>query len=145
MQRVGQYRHARDVRKRLTQQLKALRIHFVGHVRCASEISAWPSEAIHQPGLYRIAAITEHHGSRIDCSAHDRHNRSLGHDNPYIERQQFAQEFRNAIVDVGRPTRLDDDGSTLDIAQLTQSLPKRLKELGSCGPPTSNIARPWSR
>jgi len=78
------------MRKRPTQQLKALRIHFVGHVCCASEMSAWPSEAIDQPGLYRIAPITEHHGSRIDCLARDRHDRTLGHNNLYIERQQFA-------------------------------------------------------
>jgi hypothetical protein len=51
----------------------------------------------------------------------------------YIERQQFAHEFRYAITDVGRPTRFDDDRLPLDIAQLPQPLPKGVKELRSLG------------
>src|SRR5882757_5769444 len=93
--------------------LDPLRIHLVGHECCAGEISTWPSEAIHQPSLHWIAAVTEHHGSRLDCSAQDGHDRSLGHDNLYIERQQFAHEFRYAITDFGRPTRFYYDRSPL--------------------------------
>src|SRR6476659_11186297 len=133
MQWIGQYRHARDVRKRLTQEFDPLRIHLVGHVRCAGEISAWSADAIHQPSLHRIAAITEHHGSRVDCSAHEGHDRSLRHDNLYVERQQFAQEFWHAITDIGRPTLFDNDGSTLDVVQLPQSLSNGIKELRSLG------------
>src|SRR3954453_20657861 len=115
------------------QQLDPLRIHLVGHECCAGEISAGPAEAIHQPSLHRIAAITEHHGSRVDCSAHEGHDRSLRHDNLYVERQQFAQEFWHAITDIGRPTLFDNDGSTLDVVQLPQSLSNGIKELRSLG------------
>src|SRR4029077_1066324 len=115
------------------QQLDPLRIHLVGHECCAGEISAGPAEAIHQPSLHRIAAITEHHGSRVDCSAHEGHDRSLRHDNLYVERQQFAHEFWHAITDIGRPTLFDDDGSTLDVVQLPQSLSNGFKELRSLG------------
>src|SRR5262249_37962292 len=68
-----------------------------------------------------------------DCSAHEGHDRSLRHDNLYVERQQFVHEFWHAITDIGRPTWFDDDGSTLDVVQLPQSLSNGIKELRSLG------------
>ncbi len=121
----------RNFRIDLPEQFQSLSLQVRRNRGQSSEISTRPSEARDKTRSDGVA--NGRHDKR------DSHHRSLDRerrgrtgrdDNVHIERDELGNEFRKSLILSFRPSVLDDDVSTLDVAEVTQSLAERPNEIG---------------
>jgi hypothetical protein len=113
-------------RDQFYEKLKALRSDFRQEEIDASEVSAGPAKAFHEPDPDRVGALHENDRDRLGrCLGRERTKGAFQyHDHRYLTLNQFGDQTRQPLVVPMSPPVFDHDIPAFGVAGLTQASDK---------------------
>jgi hypothetical protein len=114
------------VRHKLFEQFNPFPAHCIFLGGKASDVTAWPGQALDIAGAHRIGHDREHDRNSAGRLSQRRHRGAgKGHDDVRLQRDQFHCGFASAIGTAGGPAVVDPHVAAVDPTQLLQSLQER--------------------
>src|SRR5438128_332907 len=132
---IPQDRDARDRRDRLFEELDVFCAHLDQHASRARQVAARTSEARHEPAGHRVADGYEDDWNRPGrVLGRDSRRRRERHNEIDLKPDEFGRQLRQLPESAFRPSVLESDVPTLDMAELAQALPEKLEGGRRVGP-----------
>jgi hypothetical protein len=119
---IPQHRHARPVRQKVAEEVQPLRGQVGRQRRYAGDVPARPREARDDSQLDRIASRRhdDGYGGRRGVRGHERRH-SGRDDDVHVEPHELGGKVGKPLDLTPRPSPLEGDGTTFDMAQLAHA------------------------
>lgn len=122
---IPQHGHARDLRRRLLEELQPLHARFFEYERVARDVAAWVREVGHEAAAHGIGTGREDDRDRGGgLHGGPGRQRRVGNDEIHIEPNQLGRQTGQTVITPPSISPLDDEVLSFDITESMQIFPE---------------------